>query len=142
MSGTETYTLGLSNNRVSRRENSAIFSEQNYKNIYKNFDPFSSLNQILTQNFESVHRQQSILLASEIENQFKHRMKRKSRGVRQSKFLVLSRTNMPSVLVEVGYLTNKNEERYLKSEYGQLRVAASIYRGIRNYKHKLEHNIN
>ena len=69
-------------------------------------------------------------------------MKRKSRGVRQSKFLVLSRTNMPSVLVEVGYLTNKNEERYLKSEYGQLRVAASIYRGIRNYKHKLEHNIN
>ena len=52
MSGTETYTLGLSNNRVSRRENSAIFSEQNYKNIYKNFDPFSSLNQILTQNFD------------------------------------------------------------------------------------------
>ena len=136
--GTETYTLGLGRNAVSIRENAVIKAEKNYKRKYKNFDPYGDVSQILVENFAAVHRTESIALAEQIENEFKNKMNRSSKGVKQSRFLVLVRANMPSALIEVGFLTNEKEELYLNSNFGQTRVAACIYRGIRNYKHQLE----
>ena len=80
------------------------------------------------------HLEQSINLASSIQRQFKNSAKRVDRGVRQAGFLVLRNTGMPSVLIEVGYISNRNEEAYLASEKGQLQMAKSIYNAFCDYK--------
>ena len=80
------------------------------------------------------HLEQSINLASSIQRQFKNSAKRVDRGVRQAGFLVLRNTGMPSVLIEVGYISNRNEEAYLASEKGQLQMAKSIYSAFCDYK--------
>lgn len=135
-SGTETYVLGLSKSLTSRRENAVIFKEKNYQKNYA----INRVERIINANFLSIHREQSILLATEVESQLSRRRQKLSHGVKQSRFLVLTRTNMPSILVEVGFLTNKREELYLNTPHGQNQVAASIYRGLRNYIFKVEHN--
>jgi N-acetylmuramoyl-L-alanine amidase len=84
----------------------------------------------------------SLRLASKIETQFKERVGRKSRGVRQAGFWVLYRTSMPSVLVETGYLSNNNEEKYLNDAYGQTLIASGLFRAFRDYKNEIESTIN
>lgn len=136
--GTETYTLGLArteeNLRVAKRENSVILLEDDFSKRYEGFDPNSTESYIMFEFLQDKHLEQSINLASSIQRQFKNSAKRVDRGVSQAGFLVLRNTGMPSVLIEVGYISNRNEEAYLASEKGQLQMAKSIYNAFCDYK--------
>lgn len=140
--GTETYTLGLhkseDNLDVAKRENSVILQEKNHEEKYEGFDPNSPMAHILLANYQSAYIENSLLLASHIENQFQKRVNRKSRGVKQAGFIVLWKTSMPSVLVEIGYLTNQTEERYLTKPENQEYIASGIFRAFREYKQDIE----
>lgn len=140
--GTETYVMGLGaseeNNAVAMRENSAILKEDRYETYYDGFDPTSPVAHILLSNFQNAFKENSLKLATHIEKQFVQKGKRQSRGVKQAGFLVLAKTTMPGVLVEVGFLTNEEEENYLNSPSGKSNVASSIYRAFRDYKEETE----
>ena len=135
--GTETYTLGLANSSenldVAMRENSVILMEDDYLQKYEGFDPKSTESYIIFEFIQNKHMEQSILLASEIQNSFV-KTKRHNRGVRQAGLLVLRKTSMPSVLVELGFISNQAEERYLVSTDGQDALAKSIFNAFTNYK--------
>ena len=122
VSGTETYTLGLArtdeNLEVAMRENSAILLEDNYLQKYEGFDPTSSESYIIFEFMQNKHMEQSISLASEVQKCFAS-AKRNNRGVRQAGFLVLRKTSMPSILVELGYISNPAEERFMRTKEGQ-----------------------
>lgn len=77
-------------------------------------------------------------IASMMDHQFSKRANRKSRGVKQAGFVVLYEASMPALLVEVGFLTNPSEQRFLASEYGQSIMASAIFRSIRDYKEEYE----
>lgn len=135
--GTETYTMGLrrsnENLEVAKRENSVILLENDYKVKYEGFDPTSSESYIM---FELLHDRfidQSIGFASSIQKEFRS-VDLVDRGVRQDVFLVLRNTGMPSVLVEVGYISNPNEEAFLISKAGQDKIASSIYSAFCQFK--------
>ena len=140
--GTETYVMGVQNSgrnfEVATRENSSILLEDNYEDNYEGFDPSKPESYILLSLTQSAHQERSLLLASQIEKQFKTRVGRKSRGVRQSSLYLLWRTTMPSVLVEVGYLSNPKEEKELNNELNQVYIASGIYRAFRDYKKEIE----
>ncbi|MGL5563565.1 MAG: N-acetylmuramoyl-L-alanine amidase [Tannerellaceae bacterium] len=143
VSGTETYTLGLGAGRtdenleIAMRENSAILLEDNYEQKYEGFNPNSSESYIIFEFMQNKFMEQSIEFASHIQKGFA-RKNRTNRGVRQAGFLVLRKTTMPSVLVELGYISNRNEEQYLKSSSGQSELAHAIYTAFD--KHKREHD--
>lgn len=143
--GTETFVLGTHRNQtnfeVAKKENSVIFLEDDYKAKYGNFDPNSpeSVMSILVSQEE--YLDQSIMLASFIQNRFTNKLKRTNRGVKQAGFIVLHQTVMPSVLVEVGFLTNKAEGAYLNSSQGQKDMANNITSAILEYKHNLDANV-
>lgn len=142
--GTETYALGVEEKRTKRNmevamtENAAIMLEENQGESYGGFNAKSSESYIGLTLFQSEHLSQSLDLANRIQEQFKNRVGRKDRGVHQAGFLVLWRTAMPSVLVELGYLSNSTEEAFLKSEKGQTYLASAIYRAVRDYKRAYE----
>ena len=140
--GTETYVMGLDksarNLEVAKRENSTILLEDNYKTNYEGFDPDSPESNILIQLYQNAYLENSLRLAQNIEQQFEKRVGRRSRGVKQAPFLVLWKTNMPSILIETGFLTNKNEEQYLNDELGKTYIAHGIYRAVRDYKVAIE----
>ena len=139
--GTETYTLGLArsdeNLAVAMRENSAILLEDNYLQRYEGFDPNSSESYIIFELMQNKHMEQSISLASDIQNAFSS-SGRVDRGVRQAGFLVLRETSMPSVLVELGYISNRNEEQFMNSSKGQDLLARSLYKAFANYKRNFD----
>lgn len=143
VSGTETYTLGLGAGRtdenleIAMRENSAILLEDNYEQKYEGFNPNSSESYIIFEFMQNKFMEQSIEFASHIQKGFA-RKNRTNRGVRQAGFLVLRKTTMPSVLVELGYISNRSEEQYLKSNSGQSELAHAIYTAFD--KHKREHD--
>jgi N-acetylmuramoyl-L-alanine amidase len=140
--GTETYVMGLhksdENLRVAQNENAAIFLEKDYEKNYEGFDPNSPESMIALMMRQNAYLDQSLLLSSEIQEQFTNRVSRHNRGVKQAGFVVISYTTMPSVLVELGFLTNPDEERFLMSEKGQDYMASAIFRAFRSYKEKIE----
>lgn len=142
--GAETYALGVEEKRTKRNmevamtENAAIMLEENQQDIYAGFNPNSEESLISLTLFQSEHLMQSLDLASRIQKQFKERVGRKDRGVHQAGFLVLWRTAMPSVLVELGYISNSTEEAFLLSEKGQSYMASAIYRAVKEYKRDYE----
>jgi N-acetylmuramoyl-L-alanine amidase len=123
---------------VAKRENAVILQEDNYKARYGGFDPNSPQSHILFSLFQSAHVDNSLRFAQKVDYQFKTKVGRKSRGVKQAGFLVLWKSTMPSSLIEVGFLTNRNEERYLNDKSGQSYMASGIYRAFRDYKNELE----
>lgn len=135
--GAETYTLGLAktqeNLEVAMLENSAILLEDNYLQRYGGFDPNSTESYIIFEFMQNKHMEQSVLFASEIQKSFSL-ANRVNRGVRQAGFLVLKATSMPGVLVELGFISNRDEERYLRSAEGQKQLAGSIYQAFAKYK--------
>lgn len=135
--GTETFTLGLAktdeNLAVAMLENSAILLEDNYLQRYGGFDPNSSESYIIFEFMQNKHMEQSVLFASEIQKAFST-AGRVNRGVRQAGFLVLKATSMPSVLVELGFISNRDEERYMRSVEGQKQLASAIYSAFAKYK--------
>lgn len=142
VSGTETYTMGLhttqSNLDLAKRENAVIYHEDNHHKNYEGLNPDSPLAHILISNWQKAYLENSVRFASKVEDQFKNRLKRNSRGVKQAGLLVLWKTTMPSVLIEVGFLTNPKEEKYLNNETNRVYVASGIYRAFKEYKIELE----
>jgi N-acetylmuramoyl-L-alanine amidase len=143
--GAETFVMGLhktdDNLNVAKRENAAILLEDNYQKNYDGFDPSSPEANIIFSLYQNQFMTQSLSFAAKIQKQFKDNSKRYSRGVKQAGFLVLYKTAMPSVLIENGFLTNDNDQRFLVSDAGQASMASSIYRAFKSYKSELETGI-
>jgi N-acetylmuramoyl-L-alanine amidase len=141
ISGAETYTLGLArtdeNLRVAMRENSAILLEDNYAQKYEGFDPNSSESYIIFELMQNIYVEQSLFFASEVQSHFK-KAGRNDRGVRQAGFLVLRKTGMPSVLVELGYISNREEERYMTSATGQNRLVQALCESFVRFKQNFD----
>ena len=141
-SGASVFVMGMSklkaNMDVAMRENSAIYLEDNYKQKYEGFDPKSPESYIVFSLMQNTYLHQSLKIAEQVENQFSTRANRKSRGVKQAPFYVISRTNMPSILIECGFLTNPKEEEFLHSDLGQDYIASAIFRAFRSYKESVE----
>ena len=139
--GSETFIYGLhvndANFQVALKENEVIFLEENYEENYKGFDPSSPESLIGLTLMQEEYLDQSILLASYIQNNFTNVLKRKNRGVKQAGFWVLHNTYMPSVLIEAGFITNKKEEKYLTSKKGQKEIAKNIFSAILKYKQSI-----
>jgi len=142
--GTETYVMGLhkteANLNVAKRENDVILLEDNYNQHYDGFNPSNPASHIIFSLNQHAFMEQSILFASGVEKYMKSHAKRSSRGVKQAGFLVLWKTGMPSVLIETGFLTNVNEEKFLGSDAGQTAIAESIFYAFRDYKNDMENN--
>ncbi|MBL8000470.1 MAG: N-acetylmuramoyl-L-alanine amidase [Flavobacteriales bacterium] len=140
--GCETYVMGLhkteANMRVAQRENEAILLEEGHELKYDGYDPKDPESMIALSLRQNAYLDHSLLLSSLIQKQFKDRVGRVDRGVKQAGFLVISYTTMPSVLVELGFLTNADEEDFLQSEKGQDYLASAIYRAFKEYKDQLE----
>lgn len=139
--GTETFVIGLhkteENLDVAKRENSVIKYEENTEKHYK-LDLSSPEGMIHLSMMQKAYLDQSIQLAGKVQAQFTQRVKRLDRGVRQAGFVVLYKTTMPSILIELGFLTNADEEKFLKSESGQDYMASAIYRAIKEYTEGME----
>lgn len=140
--GTETYIVGLSSSRESietaMRENRAIAYEKN-KKAYQDFNANSNIDFIMAANRQNIIREKSLRMAQFVEYNFGARtINRNSRGVKSADFIVLYKTGMPAVLVEIGYLSNSEEEKYLNSEEGIYETASALYRAIRDYKEHIE----
>ncbi|WP_034925069.1 N-acetylmuramoyl-L-alanine amidase [Gillisia sp. CAL575] len=139
--GTETFVLGIHRNstnfEVAKRENSVIFLEENYEVTYDGFDPNSPESSIGMTIMQEEYLDQSILLADFVQKKFTHDLKRTDRGVKQAGFIVLHQTYMPSVLIETGFLTNKEEGPYLNSSFGQNKMADAIVDAIKDYSHSI-----
>ena len=138
--GTETYTLGLhrtdDNLEVAKKENSVILIESDYEQRYAGFNPNSSESYIIFEFLQDKNMEKSVDFATLIQRQFKSTAKRIDKGVHQAGFLVLRETTMPGVLVELGYISTPDEERYLLTESGTDALARSIYQAFVSYKNQ------
>ena len=143
--GTETWVLGEKNTdrnfEFAKRENEVIFLEDNYEENYEGFNPSSPESTIAISIEQEIYIEQSIALARKIENNFINKVKRKSRGLKQGSLLVIRNTYMPSILVELGFLTNKKEVAFLNTKRGQTKMAQAIKDAIVDYKNELDLNV-
>ncbi|MFN8209149.1 MAG: N-acetylmuramoyl-L-alanine amidase, partial [Bacteroidales bacterium] len=140
--GTETYAMGLKtddkNFEVAKKENSVIAYEDDYTTKYEGFDPNSPESYIIFSLMQNKYLEQSLTFASHIQDELRNKAKRTDRGVKQAGFLVLWKSAMPSVLVETGFISNPEEEKFLMSEEGQELIASGIFRAFRTYKEEIE----
>lgn len=143
--GAGTFVLGLHANErnfeIAKKENSVIFYEDDYENTYDGFDPNNPESVIGLTLMQEEYLDQSIIAASYIQNSFVNSLKRKNRDVKQAGFAVLRYTYMPSVLVETGFLTNKNEGLYLNSSKGQTEIANAISLAVLKYRNDFFKNL-
>lgn len=144
--GTETFVMGPHKNdanfEVAKLENSVITLEEDYTTKYEGFDPKSLDSYIIFTLLQTTYQDQSLYLAKLIQDEFRDKAKRYDRGVKQAGFWVLWKTTMPSILIETGFLSNDQEEKYLKSEQGQDYLASAIFRAFREYKESIERSSN
>ncbi|RGM48160.1 MULTISPECIES: N-acetylmuramoyl-L-alanine amidase family protein [Bacteroides] len=144
--GASTWTLGLAksdaNLEVAKRENSVILYESDYKTRYAGFNPNSAESYIIFEFMQDKYMSQSVHLASLVQKQFRHSCNRIDRGVHQAGFLVLKASAMPSILVELGFISTPEEERYLNSETGTTTLANGIFRAFLTYKREQEIRLN
>lgn len=135
--GSETYVMGLhraeENLEVAERENEVILLENDFEENYEGYDPRSPVGHIVLSSFQDAYLSQSLSVAAEIEKELKAQGYTTSRGVKQAGFAVLRRATMPSILIETGFLSNSQEEKYLGSKKGKQEVSHSIYRALSNY---------
>jgi N-acetylmuramoyl-L-alanine amidase len=139
--GASTFTLGQNRSKenfeIAKRENSVILFEDDYKTKYEGFDPNSAESYIMFEFMHDSYMDQSIKFATTVQQKLSS-AGRVNRNVRQDIFLVLRNTSMPAVLVECGFLTNKEEEIFLKSEEGQNVIARSLYNAFLDFKNDYE----
>lgn len=142
--GAGTFVLGLRGNKknleIAKRENAAILLENNYRDKYKGFDPNSAESVIGLSLLQEENLDKSLTIASLIQNNFTRKLNRLNRKVKQDNFQVLRETIMPSVLVELGFLTNKKEGKYLNSKKGQEQMASAISDAVLKYIRNLKLN--
>jgi N-acetylmuramoyl-L-alanine amidase len=136
--GTETFVMALArsnmNMEVAKKENSVILLEDNYKTVYKGFDPTKPESLIGLTIKKEVNLDNSIALASAIQDNFTNNLNRKTRGIKQQPLWVLDAAIMPGVLIELGFLSNQEEGEYLNSDEGQTEMARQIANSIIYYK--------
>ena len=137
--GAETYTLGIEEERternldIAKRENGVIFLEENHEKKYANFNPNSPESYIIFEYMQSEFVKESIHIAQYVQTNLTAQAQRYDRGVRQAGFLVLHATSMPSILVELGYISNAEEAKYLASETGQKKLSNCISTAFDKY---------
>ncbi|MFO7790082.1 MAG: N-acetylmuramoyl-L-alanine amidase [Bacteroidales bacterium] len=140
--GAETFAMGLhvseANLEVAKKENSVILQEENYEENYGGFDPNSPESHIMFSMFQNAYLDQSLNLAALVQKQFRERVGRHDRGVKQAGFWVLYKVAMPSILIEAGFISNANEENFLNSDDGVTYLASAIFRAFKNYKKAFE----
>ncbi|WP_334112104.1 N-acetylmuramoyl-L-alanine amidase family protein [Paucihalobacter sp.] len=143
--GTETFVLGIANNErnfdVAKKENQVIFLEEDYESHYDGFNPNNPESTIGLALMQEEYMDQSVLLARLIEDNFSQKLKRNSRGIKQASLWVMHNTYMPSVLVELGFLTAKSEGAYLNSKKGQSEMAKALETALLEYKKTLDINV-
>ncbi|MEG0917514.1 MAG: N-acetylmuramoyl-L-alanine amidase [Myroides sp.] len=146
--GTETFIMGTSKNasnlEIAKKENAVITLEDNYETSYSGYDPSKPESLIGLTLIQEQFVTQSIELASKVQTRFTNDAERKNRGVKQAPFVVLYTAFMPSVLVELGFLSNSEEGAYLNSEEGKNELARGIANAIIDYKkqyHSASENI-
>lgn len=139
--GAETYVMGLhkteANLSIAKMENSSILMEQDYETNYEGFDPNSDESYITLTLFQNVFLEQSTQLASIIQEHLASRQNLEDRGVRQAGFMVLYKTTMPSVLIETGFLSNPEEEKFLASAKGQNQIVESVFNAFKKFREKM-----
>jgi len=135
--GSDTWVIGPHKNsanlKVAQKENASILLEENYKEKYGDFDPNSAESYLGLSLRQNIYVNESLKLATNVQDEFRTRVGRVDRGVKQSGFYVISFTTMPSVLIEMGFLTNPTEEDFLNSKQGKEYMASAIYRAIKKY---------
>lgn len=136
--GASTYVLGTAKNaqnlEIAKRENAVIMLEDDYTTKYEGFDPNSPESYIIFETMQTAYRDQSISFAALVQDQMVDVAHRADRGVRQNGFYVLAYTGMPSVLVELDFICNPTQEKYMLSEKGQNEMAEAIYNAFVTYK--------
>jgi N-acetylmuramoyl-L-alanine amidase len=136
--GAETFVMGLhvndANLQVAKLENSVILHENNYEDQYDGFDPNDPENHIIFSLFQNANLTQSLFFAGAVQDIIRDEIKRNDRGVKQAGFLVLWKTTMPAVLVELGFISNREEEVYLNSAVGQEELAEGLFDAFKDYK--------
>lgn len=139
--GMETYTLGMhraaDNLDVAKRENSVILIESDYERHYEGFDPNSSESYIIFELMQGKNMSQSVEMARLVQKHACAQTSRRNMGVKQAGFLVLRETSMPGCLIELGFISTPEEERYLNSKAGVDAYARGIYQAFVNYKRQL-----
>jgi N-acetylmuramoyl-L-alanine amidase len=137
--GAETFTLGVEEDRtkrnldIAKRENGVILYEENHEKTYANFNPNSPESYIIFEFMQSEFVKESIHIAQYVQENFANDANRMDRGVRQAGFLVLNATSMPSILVELGYISNAEESKYLASDAAQKRLSNCISKAFDSY---------
>lgn len=137
--GAETYTLGVEEARternleIAKRENGVILLEDNHEKTYANFNPNSPESYIIFEYMQSEFVKESIHIAQYVQSNFANDANRLDRGVRQAGFLVLNATSMPSILVELGYISNAEEAKYLASATAQQHLSSCISKAFDRY---------
>ncbi|MGB1032483.1 MAG: N-acetylmuramoyl-L-alanine amidase family protein, partial [Flavobacteriales bacterium] len=141
-SGSGSFVMGMHKSdealRVSMKENASMFMEEDYENKYGFFDPKDPDTFIALNMRQDIYLDQSLSLSKKIQDQFRERVGRKDRGVKQAGYYVICFTTMPSVLVELGFLTNAKEEEFLNSEKGKSYMSSALFRAFREYKNEVE----
>ena len=136
--GLETYTLGMhrasDNLDVAKRENSVILVEKDYKKHYQGFDPNSSESYIIFEFLQDNNMSKSVELAKLVQSNVCATANRPNKGVKQAGFLVLRETSMPSCLIELGFISTSDEEKFLNNETHIDEMARGIYQAFVKYK--------
>lgn len=134
--GAATYVMGLykseGNLEVSKRENASVLYEKDYKHTYNGFDPNSDEANILFAMYQNAYLSQSLSLSAKIQKEYADDG-RTDNGVKQAGFLVLWKTTMPSLLTEIGFLTNPQEELFIGSKKGQTKIAECLFLALQQY---------
>ncbi len=142
--GTETFVLGLhkmeSNLETAMRENSVITLEEDYQTKYQGFDPNSVESYIMFEFMQDQYLDKSLQFAQLVQSNFTHSVKRLDRGVQQAGFMVLHKSACPSVLIELGFISNVEEEKYLASEAGKKALTKAVFDAFANYYTKTTGN--
>ena len=136
--GAETFVMGqhrdAANLNVAKKENASILFEENADEHYGGFDPNSTETYIAMSYIQSEYKEESLRFAELVQNELVKNAKRSNRGVQQAGFMVLYKTAMPSILVELGFISNPTEEAFMMSEEGQKKLASSIFNAFKTYK--------
>lgn len=140
--GAEVYTFGVTRNaenlEVAKRENSVIRLEDNYKQKYEGYDPNSSESNIIFEFMVNLYADQSIHFASMVQNELVKTADRDDRGVKQAGYLVLRKSSLPRILIELDYISNSDAAKYLSSQEGQKKLARSIANAFTRYKNDFD----
>lgn len=135
--GSDSWVMGPHKNsanlKIAQKENASILLEENYEQKYGDFNPNSPESYLALSLRQNAHLNESLTLAKNVQDEFRTRVGRVDRGVKQSGFYVISFTTMPSILIEMGFLTNPDEEDFLNSKQGKEYMASAIYRAIKKY---------